>query len=220
MKGQLLWRSGTGQPGLIELVRERYKLESVARIQAEIGRSIIPFGDIRAQLEPAAFLIDCDTTYLDIRTTHVPQQLGTKTKVSPDHSFLPILFTIHQPIDSWHKTLLCFAAIAIWNSYRNVPYVGYICHGTDRTIAKLRLTAIGKTIEILHQAYRRMASEVNVPLILNSHCNICGFHKHCRDIAIATDNLSIIGTLGEKEQRKLSEKGVTTITQLSYGYRQ
>jgi hypothetical protein len=45
------------------------------------------------------------------------------------------------------------------------------------------------------------------------------FNKHCRDIAIATDNLSIIGTLGEKEHRKLVEKGVTTITQLSYEYR-
>jgi predicted RecB family nuclease len=218
-KGQLLWRSGTDTPNFVELVSERFKLDSVARIQTAIGRHLIPYDEVSAQLEQS-FLVDCDTTYLDVSTTHVPQKVGTKAKVSPEHSFLPILFTIHEPIESWHKTLLCFAAIAIWNICRNVPYVGYICHGTDRTITKLRLTdAIGKTFELLHQAYRSIASEVDVPLMLNSHCSICRFNKRCRDIAIATDNLSIIGTLRGKEQRKLSEKGVTTITQLSYGYR-
>ena len=32
-KGQLLWRSGTVEPDFIEMVSERFKLASVARIQ-------------------------------------------------------------------------------------------------------------------------------------------------------------------------------------------
>jgi hypothetical protein len=218
-KGQLLWRSGTVEPDFIEMVSERFKLASVAQIQTCIGRHLISYDELSAKCEQS-YLIDCGTTYLDIRTTHIPRGVGAKTKSEPEGSSLPILFTVHEPIESWHKTLLCFAAIAIWNTCRNVPHAGYICHGTDRTITKLRLTdTIGKTFELLHHAYRSIASDEDVSLILNKHCTICRFNKRCRDIAIATDNLSIIGTLGGKEQRKLIEKGVTTITQLSYGYR-
>jgi predicted RecB family nuclease len=218
-KGQLLWRAGTVEPDFTEMVSVRYKIASVAQIQSWISRKVISYDELSVKCEQS-FLIDCDTAYLDIRTTNMPQGVGAKNKSDRDRSFLPILFTVHEPIESWHKTLLCFAAIAIWNTCRNVPHAGYICHGSDRKITKLPLTdAIGRTFEILHQAYRSIASGVDVPLILNKHCNICSFNKHCRDIAIATDNLSIIGTLGEKEHRKLVEKGVTTITQLSYGYR-
>jgi predicted RecB family nuclease len=218
-KGQLLWRSKTVEPDFIEMVSERFKLASVAQIQTCIGRRLISYDELSPKCDES-YLIDCGTTYLDMRTTHIPQGVGAKTNSEPEGSFLPILFTVHEPIDSWHKTLLCFAAIAIWNTCRNVPHAGYICHGIDRTITKLRLTdTIGKTFELLHHAYRSIASDVDVSLILNKHCNICSFNKRCRDIAIATDNLSLIGTLGEKEHRKLLEKGVTTITQLSYGYR-
>jgi predicted RecB family nuclease len=218
-KGQLLWRSKTVEPDFIKMVSERFKLASVAQIQTCIGRRLISYDELSPKCDES-YLIDCGTTYLDMRTTHIPQGVGAKTNSEPEGSFLPILFTVHEPIDSWHKTLLCFAAIAIWNTCRNVPHAGYICHGIDRTITKLRLTdTIGKTFELLHHAYRSIASDVDVSLILNKHCNICSFNKRCRDIAIATDNLSLIGTLGEKEHRKLLEKGVTTITQLSYGYR-
>jgi predicted RecB family nuclease len=56
-------------------------------------------------------------------------------------------------------------------------------------------------------------------LDLNHHWILCEFKTRCHRIAIETDNLSLIGTLGEKERRRLREKGINTVTQLSYGYR-
>ena len=56
-------------------------------------------------------------------------------------------------------------------------------------------------------------------LILNNHCSICEFHQRCHDQAVREDNLSLLRGLGEKEIRKLSRKGIFTITQLSCTFR-
>jgi predicted RecB family nuclease len=131
-----------------------------------------------------------------------------------------VLFLPHEPIRAWHKTLLCFAAIAIYDVTRAIPSIGYICHGRDSNLKKIRVSdAINDTIAILEKAQRTLASKPDVPLILNKHCSICEYRGRCHRIAVETDNLSLIGTIGEKERRKLLERGINTISQLSYGYR-
>jgi hypothetical protein len=84
-KGQLLWRSGTVEPDFIEMVSDRSKLASVAQIQTCIGRHLISYDELSAKCEQSC-LIDCGTTYLDIRTTHIPQGVGAKTKSDSEGS--------------------------------------------------------------------------------------------------------------------------------------
>ena len=55
--------------------------------------------------------------------------------------------------------------------------------------------------------------------MLNKHCSICDFQARCRGIAVNREDLSLLPTVAEKERQKFIEKGITTITQLSYGYR-
>jgi predicted RecB family nuclease len=57
------------------------------------------------------------------------------------------------------------------------------------------------------------------PVVLNKHCQICDFQTRCRGIAVNREDLSLLATMTEKERQKFIEKGITTITQLSYGYR-
>jgi hypothetical protein len=116
-KGQLLWRSGRVEPDFIEMVTERFKLASVAQIQTSIGRHLISYEELSSakcdkSFLDKLFLIDCDTTYLDIRTTHIPKLAGAKTKPESEDSLPPILFTVPEPLEPWHKTPLSFAAIA------------------------------------------------------------------------------------------------------------
>jgi predicted RecB family nuclease len=56
-------------------------------------------------------------------------------------------------------------------------------------------------------------------LVLKKYCATCDFQSRCLHIAADRDDLSQLATITPKERTKYNEKGIFTITQLSYGYR-
>jgi predicted RecB family nuclease len=221
-KGQLLSRSTIVEPSdFTDLVYEEFKTASAALLEQSTGRRLIRYDEIATHIaanDERPCLIDCDTTYVDTNQVG-PQQLHKNAKATSE-LYSPVLFLPHGPIQTWHKTLLCFSAIALHNFAHTIPLVGYICHGYGRNLKKIRLAnAIKNTLETLQEAQRTLASKADVPLTLNKYCSVCEYRARCRRIAIDTDNISLIGTIGEKERRKLLERGIATISHLSYGYR-
>jgi hypothetical protein len=220
-KGQLLARTSAIEArDIIAPIHERLKLQSVAHVHTATDRTLVSFEQI-ANAGAQFHLVDCDTTYVDLtQLDQSHRDAGKKKPCSGEHPLIPILFAPYEPPQAWHKTLLCFSAIAICQSFGTEPPIGYIRRGTAENIATIRLTnTIEKTIEILREAYPIITSRKDVALTLNKHCYTCQFRQRCRQIAVETDNLSLMGTLGDKERRKLLERGITSITQLSYGYR-
>lgn len=57
------------------------------------------------------------------------------------------------------------------------------------------------------------------PLVLNKDCPACDFQLRCRTLAIERDDLNLLGAMTAKKRIKCEENGISTITQLSYGYR-
>jgi predicted RecB family nuclease len=86
-----------------------------------------------------------------------------------------------------------------------------------------------KTVKIVHHLAktRKVVDAISSawhatpppPLILNAHCSVCDFQQRCRSLAIKHDSLSLLGGMTPKKRMKFEEKGIRTITQLSYGYR-
>jgi hypothetical protein len=68
-------------------------------------------------------------------------------------------------------------------------------------------------------AAKDCSSDESRAVVLNKHCPVCDFQSRCRDIAISREDLSLLRAMIEKERAKCSERGISTITQLSYGYR-
>ncbi len=56
-------------------------------------------------------------------------------------------------------------------------------------------------------------------LLLNKHCTVCDFQSTCRNTCVDRDDLSLISSLSAKERGKYEETGISSLTQLSYGYR-
>jgi predicted RecB family nuclease len=223
-KGQLLWRSP--QPPIAHFTNvfcNRIKSASAERAEHSIGRRLIGFDEL-ANLDfsrlDQRFLIDCGTTCVDLSRVHISHRARTGSKSNERDPFLPILFVVDEPLQNWHKILLCFSAIAISHLGQQLPSIGYVFQGSDREISTIRISSFfTDTVHALTEAQETLASKADVPLNLKNHCILCEFKTRCHRIAIETDNLSLIGTLGEKERRRLREKGINTITQLSYGYR-
>jgi hypothetical protein len=214
-KGQLLSRSTIAETSdFSDLVHEEFKTASAALLEQSTGRRLIRYDNIVAHIaanDERPCFIDCDTTYVDTNQV-VPPQFPKNARATSE-LYSPILFVPQGPIQTWHKTLLCFSALALRDFARTIALVGDICHGHGRNLKKIPLSdAIKNTFKVLQEAQRTLASKVDVPLTLNKHCSVCKYQARCRRIAIDTDNISLVGTIGEKERRKLLEKGVTTIS--------
>jgi len=55
--------------------------------------------------------------------------------------------------------------------------------------------------------------------ILNKHCAECQFARRCGRIAKGTDDLSLLSKMTKKERQRFHERGIFTVTQLSYIFR-
>ena len=87
---------------------------------------------------------------------------------------------------------------------------------------KIKLENSEKTIFPILEFLRewKEASDMEPPpVILNKHCPSCPFRDECRAKAVETDHLSLLSRISEKEIQKLNEKGIFTVTQLSYTFR-
>ncbi len=81
--------------------------------------------------------------------------------------------------------------------------------------------------DTLESEVRKFISEINLllskgsppDLVLNQHCNECEFQAICRQKAIEHDDLSLLSSVSEKEQKKFNSKGIFTIPHLSYTFR-
>ena len=56
-------------------------------------------------------------------------------------------------------------------------------------------------------------------LVLIPHCAECELQTRCRQKAEEKDDLSLLSGMTEKERRNLHDKGILTVTQLSYTFR-
>ena len=101
-----------------------------------------------------------------------------------------------------------------------LPTIGKIIHGnqlkTKKVIVANYLNQAQKTITELQDL---MASGDEPEISLKKHCNTCEYRQTCREKAEAKDHLSLLGGISQKEIRRLNNKGIFTVTQLSYTFR-
>jgi hypothetical protein len=128
-----------------------------------------------------------------------------------------------EKVTQHDKLLVAFDALALSMASHKMPPFGKIAHGSKQKSVKVQLSGLMKTVR---SAVERIAAQREVgngphavvgnglcavpktpPLILNKHCTECEFQAQCRQTAI------------EKERKKQHNKGIFTVTQLSYTFR-
>jgi predicted RecB family nuclease len=78
---------------------------------------------------------------------------------------------------------------------------------------------VGKARTIINKIAAQRAETTPALPILNKHCAGCEFRSHCRQIALQKDDLSLLATVTKKERKTQNDKGILTVTQLSYAFR-
>ncbi|RJT27730.1 TM0106 family RecB-like putative nuclease [Mesorhizobium waimense] len=187
--------------------------------------NVVPFDDLRLTDAPAGYtptlLVDCETAACT-RDLPVTARVGSQTERSdPGHDYVPIVFSAWNKRDRSDDLLVCFGAMAIQQaSGGEIPSYGRIIRGEDYSGRTVRIAEhLSKTQQIIEVIASVCLAKEPPPLVLNNHCAICDFRARCRALAVEREDLSLLGAMTAKERARNGEKGISTITQLSYGYR-
>jgi predicted RecB family nuclease len=169
----------------------------------------------------ATFFVDCETAFYAVDQ---PRTVAGGVRINRSelrHDIVPILYSAWDKTDPSDELLVCFGALAIGQATVNrIPTRGIVVYGENHRIRTVEIAKhLPQTRQIIEAIALLCHAAEPPPLVLNRHCAACDFQSRCRRIAIERDDLSLLGGMTAKERAKCEEKGISTITQLSYGYR-
>ncbi|WP_428674691.1 IS66 family transposase [Reyranella sp.] len=174
-----------------------------------------------ALLTGTASTIDAESTMWDTNKPMHPHQ--RRGAASPDScpQVIPILYSPWERLDKSGELLVAFAALALYQGPRcPMPTAGCIVNGEHFRLKRVDIVPqLSKAQEVLDVMVALAESPAPPGPVLNEHCPAREYQSRCRGIAIERDDLSLLTAITPKERTKFRAKGVTTITQLSYGYR-
>jgi predicted RecB family nuclease len=147
-----------------------------------------------------------------LKRVHGPSKLG-------DFHYVPVLFHEGVKVRKEQRLLLEVYGLVLSGVQGRIPGSGVVWHGKDCGATKVRLAADPRKAEKVIRDLQAMRTEEPPRLVLNDHCPSCEFRPRCHEQAIREANLSLLGSLGEKEVKAYARKGILTLTQLAHTFR-
>lgn len=132
------------------------------------------------------------------------------------YSYIPIILLPRAKAYKEDKAILAFLCFTLGQIQGKYPKYGKIVFNGEvvtRIKYKYDQNWYQENIEAITTLQYRKPD-----LLINKHCHICEFQASCRERALNSDNLSLIGGISQKDIKRLNNKGIFTITQLSYTF--
>jgi predicted RecB family nuclease len=208
--------------------RERISAAYKAKVSQGLGMGLNDVGSIDLlwlandlDRNAANLFVDCETASYTCDQPALAR-IGRGGKRSARRTqFVPILYSPWDKSDQSDDLLVCLGALAIGQATGGgIPPSGKVIYGHSHRGKSLRIVDhLSKTRQVIEAIASMSQAREPPPLVLNKHCPACDFQLRCRALAIERDDLSLLGAMTAKERVRCGEKGISTITQLSYGYR-
>ena len=166
------------------------------------------------------FLVDCTLRTAELQSNFHALERFSESINEKHNPYIPIRFIPKSKTTPNDKLLLAFDAFVLTDCFGKPSPIGKIIYGPEQKVAKVDLgkfTAAAK--DLIAKIITQQTNSTSPSLILKKHCPECEFHKRCRDLAIEKDELTLLSGMAEKERGKLHNKGIFSVTQLSYTFR-
>ncbi len=129
---------------------------------------------------------------------------------------VPVIFINKENLTIYDRLQLAFCGFALGE----MPSFGRIIHGTEHSNIRVKLDKLIARVRLVVEDIESFTSGHDPPQVhINKHCQICEFGNDCMKTAMENDNLSLISRLSAKEIKKLNNKGIFTVNQLSYTFK-
>jgi predicted RecB family nuclease len=150
---------------------------------------------------------------------HAVESFPSKGRGKPVQ-LMPLRFVPANKLAKDTKLLVGFDALVLAEISGRDVSVGKIIYGDTHTVFNVKIPAVAVEVQKRIERIAVLCSSPSPPdLVLIPHCAECEFQARCRQKALENDDLSLLSGMTEKERRKLHEKGIFTVTQLSYTFR-
>jgi predicted RecB family nuclease len=150
---------------------------------------------------------------------HAVERLPSEGRGKPAH-LIAIRFVPTNKVTKDAKLLLAFDALALSEMLGQEVNLGKFIHGDNHATLNVRTSALALQVRDHIAKIAALLSSPSAPdLVLIPHCVECEFQTRCRQKALEKDDLTLLSGMTEKERKKLHDKGIFTVTQLSYTFR-
>ena len=166
------------------------------------------------------FLVDCTLRTAELQSNFHALERFSESINEKHNPYIPIRFIPKIKITPEDKLLLAFDALVLADYFGKPSPIGKIIYGTKQKVAKVDLSKLIETAKyLIAKIVTQQTNSTSPSPILNKHCPECEFHKRCRDLAIEKDELTLLAGMTEKEKGKWDNKGIFSVTELSYTFR-
>jgi predicted RecB family nuclease len=149
---------------------------------------------------------------------HAVERVPPISRGRPAH-IIPVRFVFRNKLCNDDKLLLAFDAFALSVAMDHEVNHGTIRYGYNHTTLRVRVATLTRKVQArVKQVVKLLSSQASPELVLNRHCPECEFQPLCRQKALAQDELTLISGLTRLERKKLNDKGIFTVKQLSYTF--
>jgi len=201
-----------------------YQRNGSSRLRARVldGQLYVGTPTVEAiQQQKYRVILDCTLQTSDLSAHVHGLELVRSPRAKGRRAYVPIRFVSTERISTADKLLLTFDALVFSQTCGiTPPRLGKLIHGQEYTTTTVPLAPLyAKVQSILTAISVQRTSPTPPPLVLNKHCAECRYAAQCREIATKADDLSLLAKINEKDRKKYHERGVFTVTQLSYTFR-
>ena len=204
-------------------VAEEFKEAACARLRSSVRNDECYIGTPPIeQLEQPRYRLISDYVVAvpEISTRIHGLELDCSRIGAADCPYVPIRFVPREKPSADDRLLLAFDAYALSHVLGKTPHCGKIIYGHQYSTLRVPVAGmLDRVRSVLGKIATERIGATTPPLILNRHCAECEFQSRCRQIAIEKDDLSLLATMSDKEREKQHDKGIFTVTQLSYTFR-
>jgi len=134
--------------------------------------------------------------------------------------FVPYHFHFSNAVTKKEKLLLAFDATLLSELLQCGVSLGKILHGDRHVIVRVQLSSLMKEVRRRVEDVTSLLTNISpLDFSLNRHCPQCEFQLRCRKEAVDRDELTLLSGMTEKQRKRLHERGIFTVTQLSFTFR-
>ncbi len=135
------------------------------------------------------------------------------------NGFEPLFFHRYDEVTPREKLLLAYRAVVVGKARDIMPTHGQIICGREFNTAKVTLSPFIAKAEQILRHIKALGDQIELPLFLCPHCEVCEFSAQCHARAVEEDNLSLLQGMRRGHIEEQNKKGIFTIHQFSYTFR-
>jgi predicted RecB family nuclease len=145
---------------------------------------------------------------------------GVIDAIKQEKVLSPVRFVSTNKPSKEDKLLLAFEAFLLSQTLKVTVDTGETITGASFQARKVNISPLLSDVrKTIRNVSKILADSPPPRLSLNKHCAACVFNGHCYHQAKQQDDLNLLASMSEKERVKLNNKGIFTVTQLSYTFR-